>query len=148
MNELYTHESIDIAAPPEAVWRMLTDPSLTRQYMFGCEAVSDWKVGSELLWRGQVEGQPMVFVTGHVVTFQPCTLLEYTTFDPNGGLRDVPENYVKMTCRLTALPGGLTRLELRQGDFSKVEQGEKRFRDSQQGGPEILDKMKAIAERA
>lgn len=146
MTELYTHETIDIAARPEAVWKMLTDPALTRRYMFGCEALSDWKVGSPLLWRGAHEGKPTVFVTGTVVTFQPHALLEYTTFDPHGGLRDVPENHVTMSCRLTPLPGGVTRLDLRQGDFSKVEQGEKRFRDSQQGGGQILHQMKAIAE--
>lgn len=145
MNELYTHETIDIAARPEAVWKVLTDPAITPQYMFGCEAISDWKVGSPLLWRGLLEGKPMVFVTGTVVTFEPCTLLEYTTFDPNGGLRDVPENHVTMTCRLTPMPGGLTRLEFRQGDFAKVEQGERRFADSQ-GGGQILVKLKAIAE--
>jgi len=35
------------------VWDALTNPSMTKQYMFGCETVSDWETGSELLWQGE-----------------------------------------------------------------------------------------------
>ncbi len=143
---LFTRYTVDIDASPAAVWAMLTDPQLTKQYMFGCEAVTDWRVGSPLQWKGQYEGRDMVFVVGHVVTFEPYTRLAYTTFDPNGTLEDSPRNYVTMTCTLTPRPGG-TRLELTQGDFATVDQGAKRFADAKQGGSDILEKMKAVAER-
>ena len=146
MSELFTRYTIDIAATPQAVWAMLTDPKLTKEYMFGCEAISDWKVGSTLLWRGELEGQPMVFVTGRVVTFEPHSLLAYTTFDPNGALADVPSNHLTMTCRLTVLATG-TRLELAQGDFAKVENGPARYADATKGGDGLLEKMKQVAER-
>lgn len=146
MSELFTHETIDISAQPAAVWAVLTDPKLTKQYMFGCEAISDWKVGSPLLWRGELEGKPMVFVTGRVVTWAPHTVLAYTTFDPNGGLEDVPANHLTMTCRLTPLSAAVTRLELRQGDFSQVQNGAARYADAMKGGDGLLLKMKALAE--
>ena len=146
MSELFTRYTIDIAASPEAVWAMLTDPKLTKEYMFGCEAISDWKVGSTLLWRGELEGRPIVFVTGRVVTFEPHSLLAYTTFDPNGGLADVPSNHLTMTCRLTPMATG-TRLELAQGDFAKVENGQARYADATKGGDGLLEKMKQVAER-
>ena len=147
MNELFTRYTIDIAAAPQAVWAMLTDPKLTKEYMFGCEAISDWKIGGPLIWRGELEGKPMVFVTGRVVSFEPHSLLAYTTFDPNGGLADVPSNHVTMTCRLTVISPTITRLELSQGDFAKVENGPARFADASQGGNGLLEKMKQVAER-
>jgi len=144
MAPLYTQFEVHIAAPPRAVWATLVDPALTRQYMFGCEALSDWKVGSRLDWKGSYQGKDMVFVTGTVVTFQPERLLEYTTFDPNGGLEDVPGNHVTMSCKLTPEDGG-TLLELRQGDFSTVQNGQKRFADASTPS-DFLQKLKATAE--
>ena len=146
MSELFTHETIDIAAPPSAVWAILTDPKLTQQYMFGCEAISDWKVGSPLIWRGELEGKPMVFVTGRVVTWEPHSVLAYTTFDPHGGLPDVPSNHVTMTCQLSVISPTLTRLDLSQGDFSQVQNGAARYADAMKGGDGLLLKMKALAE--
>jgi len=143
---LFTHFTVDIAAPPEKVWRALTEPALTRLYMFGCEALSDWTPGSPLVWRGEWEGKAMVFVTGRVVTFDPPRVLAYTTFDPNGGLADVPENHVTMTCALAPLGAG-TRLSLSQGDFAKVQDGEKRFADASRDDG-FLAKLKAVAESA
>lgn len=124
---------------------MLTDPALTKQYMFGCEAVTDWKVGSPVNWRGSHEGKDMVFVVGNVVTFRPNELLEYTTFDPFSTIENIPSNHVTMRCTLTPRGKG-TLLELSQGDFSTVAEGTKRYADSHQGGGQILSKMKAVAE--
>ncbi|MDP1824683.1 MAG: SRPBCC domain-containing protein [Archangium sp.] len=146
MSELFTHETIDISAPAATVWALLTDPALTKQYMFGCEAISDWKPGSPLIWRGELEGKPMVFVTGRVVTFEPHSLLAYTTFDPHGGMVDVPENHVTMTCRLTPLSATATRLEFSQGDFSRVQNGAARYADAMKGGDGLLEKLKQLAE--
>src|SRR5579872_2761206 len=38
-----------IVAPPEKVWAALTEAEFTRQYFFGRNIESDWKVGST--WR-------------------------------------------------------------------------------------------------
>ncbi len=146
MHELYTRYSLDVAASPQALWAVLTEPKFTRQYLFGCEAITDWKVGSALLWRGQHEGKSMDFVTGHVVAFEPGQVLAYTTFDPHGGLADVPGNYVTVRCVLTALPAGGTRLDWSQGDFAKVQNGEARFADASKGGDGVLTQLKALAE--
>lgn len=145
MNELFTRQVIDIDAPPRAVWQMLTDPAQTKRYMFGCEARSDWKIGSTLHWVGEHQGKAVTFVVGHVVTFEPGALLRYTTFDPLGALEDAPRNYLTLTAQLTPTARG-TRLELSQGDFAKVDKGTERYEHSRQGGDSILHAMKAIAE--
>ena len=145
MSQMFTRFSVEIDAPPKAVWAMLTDPNLTRQYMFGCEVVTDWKVGSRCDWRGTYDGKTMTFVVGKVVSYRPNELLEYTTFDPNGGLEDTPANHVTMSARIVERAGGC-RLELSQGDFSTVQNGAARFADAQKGGHETLDKMKSVAE--
>ncbi len=78
MSQLVVENSISMYAPIETVWDVLTNPEQTKKYMFGCETVSDWKLGSPLLWRGSYEGQDMVFVKGHIIAIQPPTLLTYT----------------------------------------------------------------------
>src|SRR5256885_2077621 len=79
------------------VWDILTNPAETKKYMFGCETVSGWKPGSPLLWQGEYEGRPMVFVKGYVVSISPGNHLAYTVFDPNSTMEDIPENYLTVT---------------------------------------------------
>jgi uncharacterized protein YndB with AHSA1/START domain len=76
---LIIKNSITINAPAATVWDALVNPEQTKQYMFGCETVSDWKPGSELLWKGTYEGKEMVFVKGEIIAIQPEKFLEYTT---------------------------------------------------------------------
>lgn len=49
MSPLFIKNTITINAPITKVWDALINPEQTKKYMFGCEAVSDWKVGSSLL---------------------------------------------------------------------------------------------------
>ncbi len=147
MRELYTRYTLDLAATPRQVFAALTEPEKTKQYLFGCEAVTDWKPGSPLHWRGVHEGRSMVFVVGHVVAFEPGRRLTYTTFDPNGGLPDVPANYLEVDCRLTPSGAG-TRLDWSQGNFATVANGEARFAEASSGGDAVLRALKAVAERA
>src|SRR6188474_709252 len=99
---LFVKNSIAIDASPAKVWDALINPEQTKKYMFGCETVSDWKIGSPLLWRGNYEGQDMIFVKGNIVDIQPEKLLSYTTIDPNNAeVPDIPENYLTVTYKLT-----------------------------------------------
>ena len=117
--------------------------------MFGCETVSDWKVGSPLLWRGHYEGQEMVFVKGTVVSIEPGRHLAYTTIDPNNpNMPDIPENYLTVTYDLHT-DNGETLLEVSQGDYSKVADGEKRYTETYNNGEgwnPILVQIKALVE--
>ncbi len=133
------------------VWDALVNPEKTKKYMFGCETVSDWKIGSELLWRGEYEGKEMDFVKGNIVMMEPGKLLAYTVIDPNDpNIPDVPENYLTVTYTLKE-ESGATAFTVTQGDYSKVAQGEKRYQDSYNNGEgwnPILVEIKKLVEES
>lgn len=144
----FINNTITIIASSEKVWNVLTNPAETKKYMFGCETVSDWKTGSELLWRGEYEGKPMVFVKGHIVEIDPEKLLVYTVIDPNSTIDDLAENYLTVTYRL-AEKEGETVLHVTQGDYSKVAEGERRYQEAYRSGEgwnPILVAIKKVVE--
>lgn len=146
---LIVQNSISIHAPAAKVWDALVNPAQTKKYMFGCETVSDWKPGSPLLWKGVYEGKEMVFVKGNIVTIEPGKYLSYTVIDPNSAtISDIPENYLTVEYMLEEKDGN-TLLTARQGDFSKVAEGEKRYNETYNGGEgwnPILVQIKALVE--
>ncbi len=70
-----------IKAPPELVWKGLTDPAFTSRY-WGIDLVTDWKVGSPITWehRGVTIEDP----EQRVLEYDPFRRLAYTwhTFTP------------------------------------------------------------------
>lgn len=141
--ELFIKNSISINASPAKVWNALVNPDETKKYMFGCEALSDWKVGSPLIWKGSYEGKEMIFVKGSIIAIQPEKLLAYTVIDPNSAVPDVPENYLTVTYTLAQENGG-TLLSVSQGDYTKVADGERRYKDSYNDGEGWNPILKAI----
>lgn len=149
MEKLQIQNTITINAPASKVWDALTNPEQTKKYMFGCEADSDWKPGSALLWRMEYEGQDFVAVKGNVVDIQPEKFLAYTVFDPHGKMEDKPENYLTVVYKLEN-GNGQTTLTVTQGDFRTVENGEKRYEEMYNNGEgwnPIMVQIKAIAEQ-
>ena len=145
--QLIVTNSIIIDAPATRVWDALVNPEQTKKYMFGCETVSDWQVGSPLLWKGVFDGQELVAVRGHIVQIEPETFLAYTTIDPNSAIDDRPENYLTVTYALTA-DSGQTRLTVTQGDYATVAEGQKRYNETVEGGgwEPILLEIKTLVE--
>ncbi len=138
---------ITINAPASKVWDALVNPGQTKKYMFGCEVVSNFKTGSPILWKGLMEDKEVIFVKGHIVNIEPEKQLIYTTFDPNAGWEDIPENYVNVTYNLTH-ENGLTTLSVTHGDFATVVEGEKRYNDTMSGGgwDSILQAIRNLVE--
>jgi uncharacterized protein YndB with AHSA1/START domain len=132
-NQLNVKNSIRINATADRVWDALTNPEQTKKYMFGCETVSDWQEGSTLLWLGKLDGQDMVFVKGHIVKIEPGTLLQYTTIDPHSDIEDIPENYLTVTYDVFP-ESDETILTVTQGDYKKVADGERRYKEAFNGG--------------
>jgi uncharacterized protein YndB with AHSA1/START domain len=143
--------SIRIQASKAAVWDALVNPAKTKVYMFGCETVSDWKVGSSLLWQMMYEGNLLTAVKGNVVTMDAPNYLAYTVFDPNNqAMDDIPENYLTVTYALEDVEGQV-QLTVTQGDYNTVAEGEKRYAEAYNGGEgwnPILVQIKALVEGA
>ena len=148
MPQLIVKNVISINASAEKVWDALVNPAKTKQYMFGCEAISDWKPGSTLLWKGTYEGKEMVFVKGNVVSIQPNKLLKYTVIDPNASYPDIPENYLNVTYNLKE-ENNKTTLMVTQDGFEGAAEGEKRYNDTYNNGAgwnPILVQIKNLVE--
>jgi uncharacterized protein YndB with AHSA1/START domain len=149
MNSLIVKNNITIQAPATKVWEALVNPEITKKYMFGCEIISDFKVGSPFLWKGVFDGKEIIAVKGNVVEIQEGKSLSFTTFDPNSTIEDRPENYTTVVYTLTPEKAG-TKLSVEQGDFATVAEGEKRYAEVYNGGDgwnPILTQIKEIVEK-
>lgn len=146
---LLVKNTITINASAIKVWDALTNPEQTKKYMFGCETVSDWKVGSTLLWQAEYEGKNMVFVKGSILKMENGKHLSYSVFDPNNkSMEDIPENYLTVTYDL-AEENGQTILTVTQGDFNTVADGERRYKEAYNNGDgwnPILIQIKELVE--
>jgi uncharacterized protein YndB with AHSA1/START domain len=136
------HAEIVIDAPPEKVWKALTDPALVKDVMFGSEVTTDWKVGSPITWTGEWEGKPFED-KGEVVAFEPGKRLKTTHFSPLTGKPDKPENYHEVTYDLTAQGEGKTKVVCTQTNNPTPESAE----HSEANWKMMLENLKKVAER-
>ncbi len=109
---LVARASITIAASPSVVWAALTTPATIKKYFFGSDIVTDWTVGSPILYRGEWQGKPYED-KGTIVTFSPEKRLVTTHWSPLSGAPDSLENYHTVSYELSAEAGG-TRVTLTQ----------------------------------
>lgn len=125
---LIAKASVTIHAPLAKVWQALTDPEMIRQYFYDTEVITDWKVGSPIVWKGEWEGKEYL-EKGTILKSEPQRLLQYTYFSSLSGLEDVPENYANITYELDE-DDGVTTLTVRQeniADENAREQSEKNW---------------------
>ena len=47
-----------VKAPPSAVWKALTTVSTLKQFFFGSDISTDYRVGSPIYFRGNWKGKP------------------------------------------------------------------------------------------
>lgn len=150
MEKLIVKNTISIKATPEQVWDALVNPEKTKKYMFGCATVSDWKVGSSLLWSGSYEGKEMVFVKGFILEIEPQKKLKYSVIDPNATYPETPENHLNVTYSLEK-SGDHTLLTVIQDGFETAAEGEKRYKEVDNNGDgwnPILKEIKKMSETA
>ncbi len=140
-------KEMQFSVPREKVWNLLTNPAITKEYMFGCEVISDWKVGNPILWKGQTEdGREIIYIKGNIIEVIDGRKVTFTMFDPNMKLEDIPENYLNLTYELKEMDNK-TILKLTQGNFASVADGEKRYKKSLKGWEMIIPIMQQIAEK-
>ena len=97
--ELKIHSNVN------KVWNALVDPDMIKQYMFGATVISDWKEGSDIIWKGEWEGKTYQD-KGTILQMVPTKKLQYSHFSPLSGLEDIPENYHTVSFVLSEEPDG------------------------------------------
>ena len=132
---------VSINAPVDKVWEALTNPVLIKEYLFGTEVVTDWKVGSPIIWKGVWQGKNYED-KGKIIGLVPEKLLETTYWSGLSGITDIPENYKKVTYELVEM-GVSTKLTLTQ-DNNKTEEDK---RHSEQNWKMVLDGLKKLLEK-
>ena len=98
---LVVKQSVAINAPVAKVWDALVNPTMIKQYLFGTNTVSDWKVGSPIAFKGEWEGKTYED-KGVILRLEPGRLLEYTYFSSFSKLPDIPESYQTITIELSS----------------------------------------------
>jgi uncharacterized protein YndB with AHSA1/START domain len=101
---LMTKNSITINAPAAKVWAALTKPDQIKQWFFGVDTQTDWRVGSPIVHKGEYQGKAYED-KGKIIAFEPQKRLTHSHWSPVSGLPDAPENYQNVTYSLDAHDG-------------------------------------------
>jgi len=107
--------SIHIEASRETVWSVVTEPAYVKQWQYGSQLHTDWRVGSPIRFISEWQGQTFE-QWGTVVQVDAPNRLAYSLFAPRPDLEDKPENYFTMTYILDGDEGAATTLTILQED--------------------------------
>ena len=129
-----------INAPASKVWDALTKPEQIKQYMFGTQVTTDWKVGSPITYKGEWKGKAYED-KGKVLEIEPRKRLVSTFWSALAGLPDTPENYKTVRYEL-APEGDRTKLTVTQDN--NVSQAE--AQEAEQNWNMVLDGIKKLVE--
>ena len=143
--DLVVSQSVNVNAPAEKVWKALTEPALIAEYLFGTETITDWKVGSGIVFQG-VYGDNKEFSyhdKGVVLENILYQKLSYSYWSGFSGLEDKPENYSTVTYTVNKIDDSHTTFTWTQRGFAN----EEGYQRSLQGMPAFLEQIKGIMER-
>ncbi|MHA7179481.1 SRPBCC domain-containing protein [Arthrobacter sp. MDB2-24] len=142
MSEGYVATStVLIEASTSRVWAVLTDPEAIKEFMFGTNVATEWKVGGPILWRGVWEGAPYED-KGTILACAHGRRLVMTHYSPLSRQEDKPENYHTLTWTLEGTTG-MTQLTLSQDNNASPDEAQhaKGMWDA------LVASVKTIAER-
>src|ERR1700688_3958008 len=138
METLTLNTKITFDEPVSKVWKGLTDPAMVKQYFFGTDLKSDWKVGSRITFSGEWDGKTYVD-GGTILEINPPKLLKYTYWSSMSGTEDKPENYNNITYELIE-DKGVTTLVLTQDGVKNREAME----HSEQNWQSVFEGLKKL----
>jgi uncharacterized protein YndB with AHSA1/START domain len=138
---LVLKKTVIINAPTSKVWEALVTPEWIKQYLFGTNTISDWKVGRPIVFTGTWEGKEYKD-KGTILKFEKEKVFQYSYWSGFSGLPDVPENYSIITFELSSHVGQTT-LSLTQNNFVD----EKSLEHSGKNWEGVLQTMKGLLEK-
>lgn len=111
-------KNVSIQAPIAKVWNGLVDPEIIKLYLYGTQAISEWKVGTPIVFTGVWEGKEYKD-HGTILQFEKEKIFQYDYWSNFSGIPDVPENYSKIMFELKSdnVDGTSTLLSLTQENF-------------------------------
>ena len=141
MNRKFTATATTtIDAPVSKVWHALVTPEIIKQYLFDTDVISDWNVGSPIIYRGEWEGKPFED-KGKILEIEPEKTLKSTHWSPLSGVPDTPENYHTVTYTLTG-QGESTEVTITQDNNASEEEKA----HSEKNWQTVLEGMKKLLE--
>ena len=142
-NNLTLERSIIINAATARVWKALTDPAEIKQYLFGTETITDWKVGSRIIYKGVWQGKEYED-GGTILQFEPEKIFQSTYWSSMSGTEDKPENYATVTYTIEERSGDGTLLKLTQNNI-KTEESKKHLEEN---WDMVLNAIKKVIEES
>ncbi len=133
------HYKTTIKATIEKVWDALTKAEMVKQYFFGTELITDWKVGKEIIFQGEWEGKKYKD-RGEVLEYVPYKKLAYSYLSNWSGMEDNPENYLWI-CYEVNSNGNFTDLTISQSNYD-----EERAKHSEGNWASLMNEMKKLIE--
>ena len=139
---LIASSNIKIESTPEKVWDVLINPEKIKEYLFGTEVLTDWNIGSPIVFQGEYDGQQYKD-KGNVIENKKNELLKYNYWSGFSGLEDKPENYSLVAYKIEDLNDNSVNFTWHQKGFSS-EEGKCH---TEQGLKAMLEKIKELAEK-
>ena len=141
-HNLQVSESITVNVAASRMWEVLTNPEIIKEYLFGTETVTDWKVGSPIVFQGEYQGHKYSD-HGVIMELEFHKHIAYSYWSGFSGLEDKPENYSMVIYDLESIDSTHTKFTWTQKGYPD----ETRQAHSQSGMKEFLEQIKGIAER-
>ena len=138
MEPITSKTTVTFNEPIQKVWLGLTNPSIVKEYFFGTDLASDWKVGSRITFSGEWEGKKYED-GGTILDIDEPYLLKYSYWSSMAGTENVPENYNDITYDLSEAEGVTTLVITQEGVKS-----EEAAKHSEENWSYIFDKLKAL----
>ena len=138
--KLVLKTSVSIDASTAKVWDALINPEQIKRYFFGTESISDWKVGSTLIFKGVWEGKEYGD-KGHILKLEKEKKLKYNYWSSFADTEDILENYANITYELSE-QSGKTIFTVTQDGFKTKEQHE----HSEKNWQSLFVNLKALLE--
>jgi uncharacterized protein YndB with AHSA1/START domain len=133
MEKIVIKKEIEINASPENVWRVFTEPAVTKA--MGGEYISDWEIGSSFNWK---DNDGKIRTNGKIVLLEPAKLLKHYLFKDNETLLSTITYQLKNK-------NGKTILSAHEKWNFDID--DEQFKDASEGWEAALNKVKEIAEK-
>jgi uncharacterized protein YndB with AHSA1/START domain len=138
---LIVSQNIQINASAETIWEALTNPEKIKVYLFGTETITDWKVGSPIVFQGEYDGRTYKD-KGNVLECIPNSLIKYNYWSGFSGLEDTLENYSIVTYNIEQSAKNTHTLNWTQEGFTS----EENKKHSESGLTIMLEQIKELTE--